>query len=202
MVFKENWCRTDPAQNPFVFSGKMRFDFDVTVNLYDTRPTSPEVRIFFKGKRVSQQPFQIPCVLSSKERLAFNETVNLYVMRRTAPKFCVFLDWKCASQESSHIPRVHFPGVFSGKMRLVFTSHCEFAYDAANCSLTPNIFPRKTRIAGGIPRHHCRCNFSFVPKPGRRPDVDKGALCVKAMLGCSTFKCSQKAGRSCEEMRC
>ena len=127
-------------------------------------------------------------------------------MRPTAPKFfvCFYNSFKrkCASQESCHIPRVHFLCVFPGKMRVGFTSHCEFTCDVANRSLIPKISPRKSRLTGGIPRRLCRCKFSFAPKPGTRPHVDKGALYVKVMSGCLTFKCSQKAGRSCEERRC
>ena len=100
-----------------------------------------------------------------------------------------------------HIPRVHFPCVFSSNMCLGFTSHCQFPCDAAHRSLLPKIYPRKTRFAGGNPRRHCGCKFSVAPTPGKRPNVDKGALYVKAMLGYSTFKCSQNAGRSCKERR-
>ena len=138
-----------PPQMPCVFSGKMRLAFNVTVNLYDMRPTAREFRIFFQLKRASRKPFQIPCVFSMKVRLAFKVIVNLYVMRSIAPTFLVFFRRKCASQESCRIRWVHFPCVFS-----------EFTCDAANCSLTPNTFPRKTRLAGGIPQgSHCHCKF-------------------------------------------
>ena len=147
------------------------------------RPTGSDFRIFFQGRHASQQPFQIPFLFSSKTRLGLKVIVNLHVMRPTAPTFLVFFKRKCASQESCHIPWVHFPCVFSSKMNLGPTSDCEFTCDAANRSGITKIFPRKTRLAGGIPRRHCHCKSSFVPKPGRRPNVDKGALYVKAMLG-------------------
>ena len=67
--------------------------------------------------------------------------------------------------------------------------------DAANRSLIPNTFLRKTRLAGGIPQGHCHCNFSFVPKPGRRPNVDKGALQVsKGDVGLFHFQFLTKRG--------
>ena len=112
-----------------------------------------------------------------KVRLAFRVIVTLYVMRSTAPKTLVFFHRKCASQESCRIRWVNFPCVFSCKMRLAFRSDCEFTCDAANCSRNPNIFPRKTRLAGGIPRgSHCHCRFSFIPTPGRKPNLDKRTL--------------------------
>ena len=161
---------------PCVFSGKMRLVFNVTVNFYVAPANPSRFRIFFQGKRASQQPFQIPFVFSSKTRLGFNVIVNLNVMRSTASTFLVFFHRECASQESCRVPWVHFPCVFTSKMSLGFTSDCEFTCDAANRSGTPNIFPRKTRLAGGIPRRHCHCKSSFVPEPGRRLNVDKGAL--------------------------
>ncbi len=161
-------------QIPCVFSSRMRLAFSVIVNLYVMRPTAPGFRIFFQGKRVSQKPFQIPCVFSMKVRLAFKVIVNLYVMQSTAPTSLDFFQEKCASQESCRIPWVHFPCAFSSTMRLGFTNDCEFTCDPANPSLSPNIFPRKTR--GGIPRGHRHCKCSFVPKPGRRPSAAKGAL--------------------------
>ena len=82
-----------------------------------------------------------------------------------------FFPKKPAPHESCHIPRAHFPCVLSGQMRLGFTSHCGFTCDAANRSLIPEIFPRKTHLAGGTPQARKKAN------------VDKGALCVKAMLG-------------------
>ena len=39
-------------------------------------------------------------------------------------------------------------------------------------------------------------------KKAKWSNVDKGALYVKAMLGYSIFKCSQNAGRSCEQSKC
>ena len=50
--------------------------------------------------------------------------------RRPLPP-CLF-HRKRTSQESCHIPRVHFHCVFSGTMRLGFTSHCEFTCDDAS----------------------------------------------------------------------
>ena len=83
----------------------------------------------------------------------------------------------CASQESCRIRWVHLLYVFSGNPRLAFRSDYEFTCDAANCPLIPNDFPRKTCLAGGIPRgSHCHCKFSFIPKPGRKPNLDKGTL--------------------------
>ena len=106
--------------------------------------------------------------------LAFKVILNLNVMRSVAPTFLVFFRRKCASQESCRIRWVHFPCVFSGHPRLAFRSDCEFTCDAANCSLTPNTFPRKTRarscdsqffkthvtpkgwdVKGGIPQNAC-----------------------------------------------
>ena len=157
-------------QIPCVFSGKMRFAFNVIVNLSVMRPTAAGFRIFFQGKRASRKPFQIPCVFSMKARLAFKVIVNLYVMRSTAPTFLVFFQRKCASQESCRIRWVHFPCVFSGNPRLAFRSDCEFTCDAANCALIPN-------TSEGIPRgSQCHCKFSFVPKAGRKPNLDKGTL--------------------------
>ena len=125
----------------------MRLAFNVTVNSYDTRPTAPGFRIFFQLKRASRKPLQIPCVFSMKVCLAFKLSVNLYVMLSIAPTFLVFFRRKCASQESCRIRWVHFPCVFSGNPRLAFRSDCEFTCDAANCSLIPNTFPRKARLA-------------------------------------------------------
>ena len=54
--------------------------------------------------------------------------------------------------------------------RLGFARDCKFKSDAANRSLIPC---RQTRLAGGIPwGSQSHCKFSFVPKPGRRPNVD------------------------------
>ena len=155
----------------------MRHVFNVTVNSYDTRPAAPGFCTFFQLKRASRKPFQIPYVFSVKVRLALRVIVNLNVMRSIAPTFLVFFRRKCASQESCLIRWVHFSCVFSGNPRLAFRSDCEFTCDAANCSLIPNTFPRKTRLAGGIPQgSHCHCKFSFIPKPGRKPNLDKGTL--------------------------
>ena len=142
---KMTWYQ--PPQIPCVFSGKMRLAFNVTVNSYDTRAIAPGFRVFFQLKRASRKPFQIPCVFSMKVCLAFKVIVNLYVMRSIAPTFLVFPRKKCASQESCCIRWVHLPGVFSGNPRLSSRSDCEVTCDAANCSLIPNTFPRKTRLA-------------------------------------------------------
>ena len=139
--FNENARCSDPHQISCVFSGKMRLAANVTVNSNDTRPTAPGFRIFFQLKRASRKPFQIPCVFSMKAPLAFKVIVNLHVMRSIAPTFLVFFRRKCASQES------RFPCIFSSSPRLAFRSDCEFTCDAANCSLIPHTFPRKTRLA-------------------------------------------------------
>ena len=155
----------------------MRLAFNVIVNLHDTPAKPPRFCIFFQLKHVSRKPFQIPCVFAMKVRLAVKVIVNLDVMRPIASTFLVFFRRKCSSQESCCIRWVHFPCVFSGNPRLAFRSDCEFTCDVANCSLVPHIFPRKTRLAGGIPwGSHCHCKFSFVPKPGRKPNLDKGTL--------------------------
>ena len=155
----------------------MRFGFDVTVNLHVMRPTAPGFRIFFQLKLASRKPFHIPCVFSMKLRLAFRVIVNFNVMRSAAPTSLFFFHRKCISQESCHIRWVNFPCVFSCKMGLAFSSDCESTCDAANCSQTPNIFPRKTHLAGGIPLgSHCHCKFSLIPTPGRKPNLDKGTL--------------------------
>ena len=54
-----------------------------------------------------------------------------------------FLRRKLASQQSCHIPRVHFHCVFSGTMRLGFTSQCEFTCDAASPCRMSFLFPRE-----------------------------------------------------------
>ena len=136
------------------------------------RPTALGFCIFFQLERASRKPFQIPAVFSMKMRLAFKVIENLHVMRSTAPTFLLF---PCASQESCRIRGAHFPCVFSGNPRLAFSSDCEFTCDAANCPLIPDVFPRKTCLAGRIPRgSRCHCKFSFIPKPGRKPNLDKG----------------------------
>ena len=135
--------------NLYVTDDQPPLAFNVTVNSYDTRPTAPGFRIFFQLKRASRKPFQIPCVFSMKVRLAFKVIVNLYVMRSIAPTFLVFFRRTCAAQASCRIRWVHFSCVFSCNPRLSFRSDCEFTCDAANCSLIPNIFPRKTRFFQG-----------------------------------------------------
>ena len=136
MFFNEKCALYQPPQIPYVFSGKLRLAFLVTVNAYDPRPTAPGLRIFFQLKRASRKPFQIPCVFSSKTRLACNVPVNLYDSRPTAPTFLVFF------KENAR-PRVHFHCVFSGTMCLGFTSQCEFTCDAASPCRISFLFPRE-----------------------------------------------------------
>ena len=153
----------------------MRFAFNVIVNSYGAQPTTPGFRIFFQLKRASRKPFHFNMCF-------FNQSAS-----------CVLGDCKFTCDA---VDRAHTPGLFPKKMRLagilphslsiVFSQAiCVLRWevivnlncDEANCSLTPNIFPRKTRLAGGIPRgSHCHCKFSFVPKPGRKPNLDKGTL--------------------------
>ena len=157
LCFQGTCTSYQPLQIRCLFSGKMRLAFNVTVNLNVMRPAAPGARIFFQEKRASQQPFQTPCVFPLKVSLAFKVIVNLYlyVMRSTAPTFLVFFQGKCGSRESCRIRWVHFPCVFSSP-RLAFRSDCKFTCDAANCFLTSRTFPRKTRLARGIPRgSHC-----------------------------------------------
>ena len=47
----------------------MRLAFNVTVNLHDAPANPTRFRIFFQGKRVSQQPFQTPYVSQVKRVL-------------------------------------------------------------------------------------------------------------------------------------
>ena len=151
-------CTNPPPKTPCVFSGKMRLAFNVTVNSYDTRATTPGFRIFFQLKRAPRKPCQIPCVFSMKVPLAFKVIVNLHVMRGIAPTFLVFFHRKCASQESCRIPWVHFPCVFSSKMSLGFTSDCEFTCDAANRSRILYLFSTKTCVEETLPDSSCFFN--------------------------------------------
>ena len=192
MFFKKDACRTNPP-------------FNVTVNSHDTPANPPRFRIFFQGKRVSQQPFHIPCVFSSKTRLACNVTVNLYVMRpTTAPKFDVF------SKENAPCRNA---AAFLGFTFLVFSQvKCILGLQMiANSFMMLQtdpgfliFFHGKRASQEGIPRGHCHCKFSFGPKTERRPNVDKAVLQVHAMSGCLTFQCYKTlvARRSCEEKRC
>ena len=128
-----------PPQIPYVFSGKMRLAFNVTVNSYDTRPTAPGFRIFFQLKRASRKPFQIPCVFSMRVSLAFKVIVNLNVMRSIAPTFRVFSEENAPRRNPAAFPGFTFL-VFSQVVRVLRSrSDCEFTRDAANCSLIPNI---------------------------------------------------------------
>ena len=158
-------CRIPWVHFPCVFSSKINLGFTSDCEFTCDAASRSRILYLFSRKRASRKPFQIPGVFSMKMRLGFNVIVNYAVDRSHIP--CHF-PRKCASQESCRIAWAHFPCVFSNNPRLAFRSDCEFTCDAANCSLTPNIFPRKTRLAGGIPRgSHCHCKFSFVPKPGQ-----------------------------------
>ena len=77
VFFNEKCALYQPPEIRFVFSGKMRRAFLVTVSSCDKRPTAPGRRIFFQLKRASRKPFQILCVFSSKTRLALNVIGNL-----------------------------------------------------------------------------------------------------------------------------
>ena len=113
------------------------------VNAYDPGPTAPGLHIFFQLKRPSRKPLQIPCVFSSKTRPALNVVVNLHDSRPTATTVLVFFQRKRVLQESCRIPQVHFHCVFSGTMRVGFTSQCEFTCDAASpCRIRENA-PRR-----------------------------------------------------------
>ena len=97
-------CRTTPPQIPFVFSSKMRFGVNVIlqVNLYVLQPTAPGSRIFFQGKRASQQPFQNSCVFSSKRHLGilgFTKWLYKILCGQPLPEFLIFFQGKRASQE-------------------------------------------------------------------------------------------------------
>ena len=166
VFFNENACCTNPTRFPCGFSGKMRVAVIVIVNSNDPRPTAPDFRIFFQLKRASRKPFQIPSVFTSKTRLAFNVIVNLYFAADRFHIPCLF-HRKRASQESCHSPRVHFRCVFSGTMRLGFTSHCEFTCDDASPGRMSFLFPRKKRASQESPG-------SF--KAGTKAHVDQGAL--------------------------
>ena len=82
------------------------------------------------------------------------------MMRPIAPTYLVFLHRKCASQESCRVPWAHFPCVFSSKMRLGFTSDCEFTCDAANRSWILYLFSTKTCVAETLPDSMCFFNES------------------------------------------
>ena len=112
----------------------------MTLNSNGTRQTAPGFHFFFQLKRASRKPFQIPCVFPSKTRLAYDVTVNLFDSQPTAPTF-LFFENKTPPQESCHIPPVHC--VFSGMMRLAFTSQCEFTCDAASPCRMSLLFPRE-----------------------------------------------------------
>ena len=133
--------------NPPRFLMFSQVKFNATVNSYDTRPTAPGFRIFFQLKRASRKPFQIPCVFSMRVSLAFKVIVNLNVMRSIAPTFRVFSEENAPRRNPAAFPGFTFL-VFSQVVRVLRSrSDCEFTCDAANCSLIPNTFPRKTRLA-------------------------------------------------------
>ena len=112
-----------------------------------------------------------------KVRLPFKVIVNLNVMRSIAPTFLVVFCRKCASQESCRVPWVHFPCVFS-HIRVLRSGAIGNLHAMRPTAPWFLIFVQgKTRLAAGIPRgSHCHCQFSFVPKPGRKPNLDKGTL--------------------------
>ena len=179
-----------PFQIPCVFSMKVCLAFKVVVNLYVMRSIAPTSLVFFRRKCASQESRRIrwvhfPCVFSGSPRLAFRsdceftcDTANRSrIPNLFSTKTCVaepLLDSRCLFNDNASCVqgdcKCTCDAVFSRKMNLGFTS------DAANRSRTPFVFPRKTRLSGGIPRGHCHCKCSFAPKPGRRPNVDKGAL--------------------------
>ena len=145
----------------------------------------PNSMCFYNKKSFRTSPqnpsvFSGNCVSASTCDAADRSRTPYPFSRKT--RDCKF---KCDAPDRFHIPcflpkKMRFAGSLPIPrvhfpcvwMRLGFTSHGEFTCDAANRSLIPNIFPR----------------------PRRRD--------VKAMLGYLTFKCSQKAGRACEERRC
>ena len=98
---------------------------------------------------------------------AFNVTANLYVMRPAAPKFCFF--------STGNAPRWN-PATFLGLTFLVFSQVKCVLYSQATVNSHVMRPTAQRLLARGIPRRHCRCKFSLAPKPGRRPNVDKGAL--------------------------
>ena len=126
----------------------MRLAFISTVNLHVTPAHPGEIVVFFNEKCALHQPPLIPCVFSGKMRLAFLVTVNSYDTRATALGFRIFFQLKRASQESWRIPQIHFHCVFSGTMRLRFTSQCEFTCDAAFPCRMPFLFARENAPRG------------------------------------------------------
>ena len=49
-------------------------------------------------------------------------------------------------------------------------------------------FHGKRALHGGMPRRHCRCKFSFAPKP-LRPNVDKRSIVCKGDVGLCDSQC-------------
>ena len=89
-----------------------------------------------------------PCLFAGETRLGFNVIVNLYVNSSRMP--CLF---GAETRLAGILP--HSSGSLSlcfSQVNCVLGSHVtvsKFICDAANPSQTPNIFPRKTRLAGG-----------------------------------------------------
>ena len=89
----------------------------------------------------------------------------LYVMRPTAPKFIVFFkEIALRKTPPRHIPRVHFPCVFSSKMCLGFTSHCQshVMRPTAPCFLI--FFQGQRASQGGILAVSAVANFHSRPR--------------------------------------
>ena len=140
-----------PFQIPCVFSMKAPLAFKVTVNfLYVMRSIAPTFLVVSEENAPRSNPAAFVgftfLVFSGKMRLAVNVPVNSYDTQPTAPEFRIFFQLKRATRKPFQTPCV-----FSMNVRLAFRSDCEFTCDAASCSLIPKLFPRKTRLAGGIP---------------------------------------------------
>ena len=65
-----------PFQIQCVFSSNARLAFNVTINLFDSQPTAPTFRLFFRRKRAPQESCHIPqvhfhCVFSGTMCLGF-----------------------------------------------------------------------------------------------------------------------------------
>ena len=157
----------------------MRSAFKVIVNnSYDTRPTAPGFHIFFQLKRASRKPFSLfraffqwRCVLRSRW-----QSVNLHVMRSSGPTFLIFSKENAYRRNPAAFLRFTFL-VLSQAIPVLRWEVIVNLHVMRPTAPWLNIFRRKTRLAGGIPRgSHCHCKFSFVPKPGRKPNLDKGTL--------------------------
>ena len=66
-------------------------------------------------------------------------------------------------------------GLCSGKIRLGFNVTANL-YVMPTHARVSYFYQGKCALQEMIPRGPCLCKFSFVPKPGRRPNVSKGAL--------------------------